>query len=310
MESRLKFKIGEIEFEAEGDADVIERERNAFMQFVLPAAVEAVVKTGISRGNESYIDVKENNIPLIENSGLTTQIGPDESKEEKSYGRMNLASFVQDKGVLSEQDFVLFAAYFDEKKNGKDFFTKEDVDQYYSEARRTKPSNVSMCLNQLAKKGYIMDAENAEQKVPKPYIVSANGFRFIEEYTPKDKSDNKSTTKRARKKEIKKISQYAELNLDELNLDKYSDVKNIKNFKDQMILLMYIITEEGKGEWFSTADILCIMTDLFGEPATTDQVNGVFKREKTWFKSEKRDGAKKRKLLSPAKEHAKGLISE
>ena len=310
MESRLKFKIGEIEFEAEGDADVIERERNAFMQFVLPAAVDAVVKTGISRGNGSYIDVNETNVPLIEERGITSQIEHNDGNEEKSYARMNLASFVQDKGVLSEQDFVLFAAYFDEKKNGKAFFTKEDVDQYYSEARRTKPSNVSMCLNQLAKKGYIMDADNVEQKVPKPYIVSSKGFSFIEEYTPKDKGDNKGTAKRSRKKEVKKLSQYAELDLDELNLDKYTDVKRIKSFKDQMILLMYIITEEGKGEWFSTADILCVMTDLFGEPATTDQVNGVFKRGKTWFKSEKRDGVIKRKLLSPAKEHAKGLMFE
>ena len=65
---------------------------------------------------------------------------------------------------LTDEDYPtdnedLFAAYFDEKKSGKSYFTKEDVDQYYNEARRTKPSNVSMCLNQLAKKGFIMDAE-------------------------------------------------------------------------------------------------------------------------------------------------------
>jgi hypothetical protein len=309
MESRLKFKIGAIEFEAEGNADVIERERNAFMQFVLPAAVDAVVKTGISRGNESYIDVNETNVPHIEERGLSSSTEHNEGKEEKLYDRMNLASFVQDKGVLSEQDFVLFAAYFDEKKNSKTFFTKEDVDLYYSEARRIKPSNVSMCLNQLAKKGYIMDADASEQKVPKPYILSSNGIKFIEEYIPKDKGDNKGTAKRSRKKEVKKISQYVDLNLDQLNLEKYPSVSGFKNFKDRMILLMYIMTEEEKGEWFSTSDILFVMTDLFGEPATKDQVNGVFNREKIWFKSEKKDGEIKRKLLSPAKEHAKGLIT-
>ena len=310
MESRLKFKIGEIEFEAEGDADVIERERNAFMQFVLPAAVDAVVKTGISRGNESYIDVTENNVPFLEEQGESSSIGHNEGKEENSYERMNLASFLQDKGVLSEQEFVLFAAYFDEKKSGKSYFTKEDVDQYYNEARRTKPSNVSMCLNQLAKKGFIMDADTVEQKSPKPYIVSASGIIHIEEYKPKDKGDNKGNVKRSRKKEVKKSSQYAGLDLDDLHLDKYPSVADFKSFKDQMVLLMYIITEEGKGDWFSTADILCIMVDVFGEPATKDQVNGVFKREKTWFKSEKQDGEIKRKLLSPAKKHAQGLMTE
>ena len=309
MESRLKFKIGEIEFEAEGNADVIERERNAFMQFVLPAAVDAVVKTGISKGKEVCLDVNETAVPLIEEREILSPIAHNEGKEEKNYDRMNLASFLQDKGVLSEQDFVLFAAYFDEKKNRKAFFTKEDVDLYYSEARRTKPSNVSMCLNQLAKKGYIMDSNVAEQKVPKPYMLSANGIKFVEEYVPKDKGDNKGTGKRCRKKEVKKKSKYTDLDLDQLNLEKYPSVSDIKNFKDQMILLMYIITEEGKGEWFSTADILCVMTDLFGEPATRDQVNGVFKREKIWFKSEKKDGETKRKLLTPAKEHAKGLMT-
>ena len=309
MESRLKFKIGEIEFEAEGDADVIERERNAFMQFVLPAAVDAVVKTGSSRGGESYMDINEANVPLIEERGISSGIEHNQGREGNNYDRMNLASFIQDKGVFSEQDFVLFAAFFDEKKNGKQYFTKEDVDQYYAEARRTKPSNVSMCLNQLAKKGYIMDADTVEQKVPKPYIVSSNGIRFIDDYIPKDKGDSKGTVKRSRKKEAKRVSQYAELDLDELNLDKYPAVGGIKGFKDQMILLMFIISEEGKGEWFSASDILCIMVDLFGEPATKDQVNGVFKREKTWFKSEKKDGEIKRKLLSPAKEYAKGLMN-
>ena len=200
MESRLKFKIGEIEFEAEGDADVIERERNAFMQFVLPAAVDAVVKTGISRGGESYMDINEANVPLIEERGISSGIEHNQGREENNYDRMNLASFIQDKGVLSEQDFVLFAAFFDEKKNGKRYFTKEDVDQYYAEARRTKPSNVSMCLNQLAKKGYIMDADTVEQKVSKPYIVSSSGIRFIDDYIPKDKGDSKGTVKRSRKR--------------------------------------------------------------------------------------------------------------
>ena len=31
MDSKIRFKIGEIEFEAEGSADIIAREREAFM---------------------------------------------------------------------------------------------------------------------------------------------------------------------------------------------------------------------------------------------------------------------------------------
>ena len=77
-----------------------------------------------------------------------------------------------------------------------------------------------------------------------------------------------------------------------------------------MLLILYIITNEGKGEWFTTTDVLCLMTDIFGEAATKDQVNGVFKREKRWFKFEYIDGNKKlvrRKLLNEAKEFAQSL---
>lgn len=52
------------------------------------------------------------------------------------------------------------------------------------------------------------------------------------------------------------------------------------------------------------------MTDIFGESATKDQVNGVFKREKRWFKSEHVDGNNKivrRKLLNEAKAFAQSL---
>ena len=50
MENHVKFKIGEIEFEAEGSAEVVERERNVFLNVLLPAAVDAIVRT---RGGET-----------------------------------------------------------------------------------------------------------------------------------------------------------------------------------------------------------------------------------------------------------------
>lgn len=75
MENRVKFKIGEIEFEAEGSAEVIERERNVFMNALLPAAVDAIVRT---RGVESANQYIENNkMPLIEQ--IDSPINDDES---------------------------------------------------------------------------------------------------------------------------------------------------------------------------------------------------------------------------------------
>ena len=87
-------------------------------------------------------------------------------------------------------------------------------------------------------------------------------------------------------------------------------MKALKDFKEKLLMILYIITNEGKGEWFTVADVLCLVTDIFGEAATKDQVNGVFKREKLWFKVEGVEGngkEVKRKLLNKGIEFAKSL---
>ena len=78
-------------------------------------------------------------------------------------------------------------------------------------------------------------------------------------------------------------------------------------------MVMYIITNEKVGEWFSTADIMYLLTDVFGEAATVDQVNGVFKREKLWFTgrhSEENKRELKRKLLNQGITFAQSLMTE
>ena len=105
-------------------------------------------------------------------------------------------------------------------------------------------------------------------------------------------------------------SPYSTINCDDLNLAQYPEVKSLKDFKEKMMLILYIITSEGKGQWFTTADILCLMTDIFGESATKKQVEGVFKREKRWFKCENIEGSNKfvhRKLLNEGKSYAQSL---
>ena len=126
---------------------------------------------------------------------------------------------------------------------------------------------------------------------------------------PKEVKEKKTTSK-LRKPSPKLKSTYADINCDELNLDKYPEIKSLKYFKEKMMIILYIITNEGKGEWFTTFDVLCLLTDVFGEAATKDQVNGVFKREKLWFKSENIEGngkEVKRKLLNQGINFAKSL---
>ena len=76
-------------------------------------------------------------------------------------------------------------------------------------------------------------------------------------------------------------------------------------------MTMYILTNEKKGEWFTVDDIIYLLINVFEVPANIDMVNGVFKRNKSMFASEKDSKNKKafrKKLLSGAKDFAKDII--
>ncbi|SEO01175.1 hypothetical protein SAMN04488134_103114 [Amphibacillus marinus] len=308
MQNRVKFKIGEIEFEAEGSAETIERERAVFMNKLLPAAVDAIVRTRGERQTKSNIGVVEQPATLleIENKEDSYSISP-----AKDLSRTSLVSYSNGFGKLTEQDFVLIAAYYEENKNGIKSFSSENVKQYYSNARRKKYSNNSQLLNDLAQKGLIMDDSNAEKAHPKHYVLTSEGLEYVESYQPKEDSEVKSKATRQRKKLDRKSSTYASLSADDLKLKNYPEIKNQKTFKEKMILTLYIVTVEGKGEWFSNADVQCLMTDILGLSSSEKIISNIFYKNKSWFKSEQDPTNKKaytHKLLQGAKDFAQSII--
>ena len=59
---KVKFKIGEIEFEAEGLPEDVSNERNTFMNTLLPAAVEAMIsndKSAVHMINVNSLELYE-----------------------------------------------------------------------------------------------------------------------------------------------------------------------------------------------------------------------------------------------------------
>jgi DNA-binding PadR family transcriptional regulator len=273
VENRVRFKIGEIEFEAEGSAEILERERSVFLNTLLPAAIDAIVRTRGEVQPTQRVEAVEQPAKLLAEDVTADTIDTTPIHREYDYSPMNLASFLNNFGKMTEQDFALFAAYFDEKKNNKNYFTINDLEMYYAEARRKMPSNISMSLYRLAKKGLIMDVKNAEHNKPKPYKLSDDGIKYIEKYKPKKEIYKK--VQKPRKSRPKAKSAYSDINLDELNLGCYSEVESLKDFKEKMMMVLYIVTNEKKGEWFTVADVLYLMTDIFGETATKGQVNGI-----------------------------------
>ena len=213
--------------------------------------------------------------------------------------------------VLSYQNYGI-DVYFNEKRNGISSFSSATLKALYSEAKKPLPNNLSMSLSELVKKGLIMEDVSAKGSTPKMYVLTLEGEESIKNMHPTEAKEKKASSK-PRKQRQKVDSPYATINCDDLNLDRYPEVKLLKDFKEKMILILYIVTNEEKGEWFTTADVLCLMTDIFGESATKKQVEGVFTREKRWFKCENIEGSNKfvhRKLLNEAKSFAQSLRVE
>jgi hypothetical protein len=310
---KLKYKVGEIEFEAEGTAEVVEQQRVNFMNAVLPAAVEAMVRTQTIVEQPTYIEPTTQ--PTLLEAGMLDNSQATPQKTETDFSRTSLASFLKKYGVLGDQDFTLFAAYFDEKKNGTKAFSSENVKQYYQEGRRQAYSNNGMLLKYLVQKGYIMDTAAPEGAKPgNYYILTTDGIAYIESYVPKEDSGEKKKPRVRTKKSASKVSEaYASITADDLNTRNYPAVKSLSGAKEQVIMAMYIVTNEGKGEWFTVEDIIHLLLNVFEVPADKDKVNGVFKRNKGMFASEQDPANKKalrKKLLSGAKDFAISIIQD
>lgn len=310
---KLKYKVGEIEFEAEGPTDAVEQQRVNFMNSVLPAAVEAMMRTQTVAEQHPYIEAPPK-MPMIESTAQDVSY-VNVSQKESDLSRTSLASFLKKYGALSEQDFVLFSAYFDEKKNGNKAFSIDDVKRYYSEARRALPKNPSMAAYKLAEKGYVMDvAVPKDAKTGKYYMLTNTGMEYIESYIPKEDSVEKKKVRPKNKKMVSNISEtYVNITADDLAVKSYPTVKSLSGAKEQVIMAMYIVTNEGKGEWFTVDDVIHLLINVFEVPADNDKVNGVFKRNRGMFAAEKApDNGKalRRKLLSGAKDFAAAIIEK
>ena len=308
---KLKYKVGQIEFEAEGPSDAVELQRVNFMNSVLPAAVEAMVRTQTVIEDKHYIEAKTNT-SLLEGKIDEIDAVSIES-EEHEFSRTSLSSFIKKYGDVNEQDFTLFAAYFYEIKNGVKVFSIEDVKKFYPEARRPLPKNPSMSLYSLAQKGYIMDADapTEDDKNGKWYMISEDGISYIKNYVPKENKGEKKKTHSKQRKITTNTSAYAQITADDLNIKNYPAVKSFTSSKEQVILAMYIVTTEGKGDWFTVDDVIYLLINIFEISTTPKKVSGVFDRNKSMFTCEQDPNNKKayrRKLLSGAKDFAKEMI--
>ena len=313
MENQLKLKIriGQVEFEAEGDATAVTEQRDVFIQSIVPAASSFLDK--IQSIEAAKTAEPPTNSRIVQTEMTTPALPYSNESNNIDWSRTNLVSFLNKHGELSDRDFVLFAAYYyEQKQQGEKYtFTIEDVKKFYSEARRSPYSNPSQLLLMLVKAGFIIDDQDAKTATLKSYVISQDGLQYINTYTPKEKTEKKARKAPSTRKKVESI--YASLNADELNLSKYPAIKDLKSSKDKIIMAMYIVTTEKKGTWFLATDVEFIVLNVFNEHITLKQIQNTFDRNRNLFAKQQSVSNKKAneyRLLSGATNMAETIISE
>ena len=296
-ELEVKIKIGEIEFYAKGQTADVETQRQNFTNVILPAAVDAIKN---SRSSQAYIG-----------KAMTPALAPVRESDildvDADLSTMSVNEFINSKGFKSQIDIAMGLIYYNEKCGKCPDFSSDDLKQYFRDAKISPaPKNPSDVINKLVGKSFIMNGDDKKR-----YFLTQSGIKFVDEYVPKETKVKKAAASKPRKKQAKAESVYAHLSADDLNLKDYPEIKSFKEFKDRMMLVLYIVKEEGHGDAFSTFDIQVLMTDVLGFPATTNQINGIIRRNATWFKAVKDPDQKciKQKLLNGALDYAKELIA-
>lgn len=297
MTNKVRIKMGPIEFEAEGDSELIERERAQFFS-LLPQAIVAVSPVVAS--------------PLLPAEATETEMFHSESKHtlltgETPHEYTSIASFLNGKKFSNDVELVMGVGYYIEciEKNGS--FTSKDVENKLTEARKAKPGNISLALSQNIKKGYLRECKDKKDNL-KAYSVLGEGIEWCESYIV-SVTDTKKKAVRTKSGAIPESPLLA-FSLDELNLDNYCDITKISKFNEQMIVTMYVYTKEKDIEYFSFKDIVAVFKTKFKLPATDRKVRYVFDNGGIMFDKKVDKKVVYHKLMNSGIKEAERIISQ
>lgn len=143
MNNRIRIKLGPIEFEAEGDSELIQREREQFFN-LLPQAITAV--TPVVGERTQLIEIASDMAETTDISGSALATKTSSTHYE------SIAVYLNEKSFVNDVDLVMGVSYYLDCIEQTGEFTRKDIESKLSEARRPIPSNVSHCINLNIKK--------------------------------------------------------------------------------------------------------------------------------------------------------------
>lgn len=277
-ETKLKMKFGNIEFEIESDSETVEKERKSFLE-TLP---------GIISLSSNFIVMDSQTQPKALDE---TKIVEDNISNVPRLTDVNINTFFSEKGFATDNDICLGVIYFMNVYEDTDIINTNSLKERMKSAKLILPKNPSKCFVDLTQKGFIQPNGEVEKNI-KNYYITQQGKDYIDSYVKKEKK--KSVVKRNTSKQIE--SRYSVITKQDLNLEKYPDINELKSTKDKVMMTMYLFSKEDKGEYFTANDIIYIFSKLFNEKLTNDMVSSLFKNKSTGKYFDKRNIQDKRKV--------------
>jgi hypothetical protein len=292
--------MGPIEFEAEGDSDIIEREREKFFS-LLPQAITAVSSVV---AKPSQIIEAASRIEDVEESNNSNSVLPN-MKELPSNIDISIANFLNEKKFGMQVEEVMGVAYFIDivEKNGP--FTSKDIEDKLMDARHDKPSNISQYINMNIKKGFLRECSEKKGNL-KTFSVLDKGIQWCESYISKQKNQTKKVNK---SKHVVIDSKLLSIPINELNLDRYCDVANLEKFNEQMLVVMLMYTNEKDIDYFSYNDIVSVFKNKFKISTTRRKVRYAFDSGRTMFDKIVDKGIVCHKLMSSGIKEAERIVA-
>lgn len=152
---RIRIKLGEVEIEAEGDKEFVEKHIEEFKKEMPKIAKELPPKEKI--------------------------ITPEISKEKVELEKLSLAEFYKQKQPKDHNETVVVFAYWLTKKEGKEEFGPKDINNCYAQIGAKKPANVPYIMKILAsgEKAYL--SEVGKRGI---YKIAMRGEDLVEKKLP------------------------------------------------------------------------------------------------------------------------------
>lgn len=300
MANKIRIKMGPVEFEAEGDSDLIERERQQFFS-LLPQAI-TVVSPVVSQSDNLVETVTEYKNVQDSSKLLVVDSVPGSTKYD------SIASFLNGKKFSTDVECVMGVAYYIEIVEEKGAFTSKDIELKLAEARRPKPSNTSQFLNLNIKKGFLKECPEKKEGL-KTYSILNDGILWCENYKAEE-SEGKKKGGRSKAIQNNTNSPLLSIGLDELNLEKYCDITQLTKIDDQILVFMLIYTNEKGIEYFSFNDVASTLKGKFKIPVTERQVRYMFDKSGTMFDKKTEKGVVFHKLMQGGIREAQRIVEE